>query len=80
MRIMKQCYSDIVLDSATVNEMGAMVTKLPIDKLKQVSAADLASTLENIKQDYKATKAKRKRDPRRRVITRTIAKKVYKVL
>ena len=84
---MKKCFasSDTVIDRATIAQMGAMVTQLPINKLAEVSAADLAGTLENIKQDYKATKAKRKKDPRRRVVARTIAKKVdvwpaYKIL
>ena len=77
-RIMNRCYGDtnVVITSQVVQDLGAMVTKLPIDRLETVSAADLGQTVESIKEDYQATKSKRKRDPRRKAIARTIAKKV----
>ena len=75
---MKRCFGqdNVAITSQTVRDLGAMVTKLPIEKLETISAADLAQTVQSIKEDYKATKSKRKHDPRRKAIARTIAKKV----
>ena len=76
---MNRCFSQehVAITSQTVQELGAMVTKLPIEKLETVSAADLAQTVESIKQNLKATKKHRKRDRRRNVVSRQIAKKVF---
>ena len=75
---MNRCYSgsNVAITTQVVQDLGALVTKLPIDKLETVSAADLATTVQSIKEDYQATKSKRKHDPRRKAIARTIAKKV----
>lgn len=78
MGIMNRCYGqgDVAITSETVKDLGAMVTKLPIDKLEEVAPADLAQTVDSIKQDYEDTKTNRKLDPRRKAVARTIAKKV----
>ena len=77
--IMKKCYgeSNVSITSEDVQDMGGMVTTLPVDKLDNISADDLDKTVGSIKEELKrARKEKKKKDRRQKAIAAKLARKV----
>ncbi|XP_052768294.1 uncharacterized protein LOC128208761 [Mya arenaria] len=74
--IMEKCYasSDVKLDSAAVAQMGSMVAELPVDKIEEISAADLVSNMDTIKKGLK--KKNKGKGSRNKNAIRQIMKKV----
>ncbi|XP_050392808.2 stereocilin [Patella vulgata] len=71
--VLKTCGLIGPLDSAALSRLGGMVIKLPMNKLKTLSATDLGNILSDVKTSMKTDMRK---DPRRNVMMRNMAKKL----